>query len=190
MCYDLCFAQLRWRRHGLPVCDAHDRSQGHPGRAGQALEADSQERRVEAATAFWQDEDDSVEQQAEGLLAIASHYRFRPKTVRTLPLDKKVKYLAALPALSDAVAGRVLVAYHLAHQRPMLGAFLDALGIAHDNGVLASQEQKAPEADALMEAASVLRASYPAADVDLYFQTLLVQDPETWGGLADLLETA
>ena len=100
-----------------------------------------------------------------------------------------MKYLAALPALSDAVAGRVLVAYHLAHQRPMLGAFLDALGIEHDNGVLASQELKAPEADKLKEAADgVARGLSRPADVDLYFQTLLVQDPETWGGLADLLE--
>ena len=158
-----------------------------PAGPGKLWKRIPQERRVEAATAFWQDEEESVEQQAEGLLAIASHYRFRPKTVRTLPLDKKVKYLAALPALSDAVAGRVLVAYHLAHQRPMLGKFLDALGIEHDNGVLASQEMKAPEAEALVEAAAVLRAAFPAADVELYFQTLLVQDPETWGGLADLL---
>jgi hypothetical protein len=145
------------------------------------------ERRVEAATAFWQDEEESVEQQAEALLAIASHYRFRPKTVRTLPLEKKVRYLSALPALSDSVAGRVLVAYHLAHQRPMLGAFLDALGIAHDNGVLAAQDLKAPDAAKLTAAAAALRAAYPAADVDLYFQTLLVQDGETWGGLAGLL---
>jgi hypothetical protein len=146
-----------------------------------------QEKRVEAATAFWQDDEESVEQQAEALLAIAGHYRFRPKTARTLPLDKKVRYLSALPGLSDSVAGRVLVAYHLAHQRPMLSAFLDALGIAHDNGVLTDQEMTPPEADRLKEAADVLRASYPAADVDLYFQTLMVQDPETWGGLADLV---
>jgi len=32
-----------------------------------------------------------------------------------------------------------------------------------------------------------LRAAYPADDVNLYFQTLLVQDPETWGGLAELV---
>jgi hypothetical protein len=158
-----------------------------PAGPGKLWKRIPQERRVEAATAFWQDEEESIEQQAEALLAIASHYRFRPKTVRTLSIDKKVKYLSALPALSDAVAGRVLVAYHLAHQRPMLGAFLDALGIAHDNGVLAGQEATAPEADKLKEAADVLRAAYPGADVDLYFQTLLVQDPETWGGLADLL---
>jgi hypothetical protein len=158
-----------------------------PAGPGKLWKRIPQERRVEAATAFWQDEEESIEQQAEALLAIAAQYRFRPKTVRTLPLDKKVKYLSSLPGLSDAVAGRVLVAYHLAHQRPMLSAFLDALGIAHDNGVLAEQEMKAPEADRLKQAAATLRAAFPEADVELYFQTLLVQDPETWGGLADVL---
>jgi hypothetical protein len=145
-----------------------------------------QERRLEACAAFWNDEEESIEQQAEALLAMASHYRFRPKTVRTLPIDKKVRYLASLPAVSDSVAGRVLVAYHLAHQRPMLAAFLDALGIAHDNGVLKAEGVTAPEAGRLKSAADALRAAYPKDDVDLYFQTLLVQDPDTWGGLADL----
>lgn len=145
------------------------------------------ERRLAAVEAFWQDEE-AVEQQAEALLAIASHLRFRPKTVRTLPLDKRVRYTAALPTVSDAVAGRVLVSYHLAHQRPMLGAFLDALGIQHDNGVLAAEEIKAPAPEQLKEAAAKLQAQFPREDVELYFLTLLVQDPETWGGLADILE--
>lgn len=145
------------------------------------------ERRLAAVEAFWQD-DEAVEQQAEALLAIASNLRFRPKTVRTLPLEKRVRYTAALPAVSDAVAGRVLVSYHLAHQRPMLAAFLDSLGIAHDNGVLAAEEVKAPAPDQLKQAAAKLQAQFPKEDVELYFLTLLVQDPETWGGLADILE--
>jgi hypothetical protein len=70
----------------------------------------------------------------------------------------------------------------------MLGAFLDALGIAHENGVLKGEELKAPEPERLKAAAAVLRAAYPKEAVDLYFQTLLVQDAETWGGLADLIE--
>jgi len=147
-----------------------------------------QERRTEAVTAFWEDEE-GVEQQAEALLAIASHLRFRPKTVRSLPLDKKVRYLASLPAVSDSIAGRVLVSYHLRHQRPMLGAFLDALGIEHDNGVLAGEGATKPDQAKLIEAAGKLRAEYPADAVGLYFQTLLSQDPETWGGLAEVLET-
>ena len=145
------------------------------------------ERRMAAVEAFWHD-DEAVEQQAEALLAIASHLRFRPKTVRTLPLEKRVRYTAALPTVSDAVAGRILVSYHLAHQRPMLGAFLDLLGIAHDNGVLAGDEIKAPEAEKLKDAAGKLLAQFPKEDVELYFLTLFVQDPETWGGLLDILE--
>jgi hypothetical protein len=156
-----------------------------PGRLWKRIPS---ERRVEAAEAFWKDEEESLEQQAEALLAIAQYYRFRPKTVRTLPLDQKIKKLAALPALSDSVAGRTLVAYHLAHQRPMLSAFLDALGISHDSGVLKADEMAAPTPEKLKEAAATLRASFPADAVTLYFETLLVQDPETWGGLADLLE--
>ena len=72
----------------------------------------------------------------------------------------------------------------------MLGAFLDALGIAHENGVLKADEPKAPEPGQLQAAVAALRAAYPKEDVDLYFQTLLVQDAETWGGLADLIEPA
>ncbi len=161
-----------------------------PAGPGKLWKRISQERRIQASSAFWQDESDSIEQQAEALLAIASHYRFRPKTVRTLPLEKKVRYLASLPGLPDSVAGRVLVAYHLAHQRPMLGAFLDALGVAHENGVLKAETLKAPDAERLKVAAAALRAAYSKEDVDLYFQTLLVQDAETWGGLADFIEPA
>lgn len=144
------------------------------------------ERRLEACASFWQEEE-ALEQQAEALMAIASHFRFRTKSVRALPLEKKARYLASLPGVPDSVAGRVLVAYHLAHQRPMLGAFLDALGMPHDNGVLKAEEPTPPPADRLKDAAAKLRAAFPAADVDLYFETLIGQDPETWGGLADLV---
>ena len=161
-----------------------------PAGPGKLWKRISQERKLEASTAFWQDESESLEQQAEALLAVASHYRFRTKSVRTLPLEKKVRYLASLPGLSDSVAGRVLVAYHLAHQRPMLGAFLDALGIAHENGVLKGEELKAPDPERLKAAVAALRAAYPKEAVELYFQTLLVQDAETWGGLADFIEPA
>ncbi|HSK08816.1 MAG TPA: hypothetical protein VK911_04525 [Vicinamibacterales bacterium] len=155
-----------------------------PGRLWKRIPLD---RRTEAAAAFWEDEE-GAEQQAEALLAIASHFKLRLKTARSLPRVRKVRYLASLPGLSDAVAGRVLVSYHLRHRRPMLASFLDALGIAHDNGVLSGDDLTAPDAARLQEAAAKLRAEHPKEDVDLYFQTLLVQDPDTWGGLAPLLE--
>jgi hypothetical protein len=155
-----------------------------PGRLWKRIPLDQ---RTEAAAAFWEDEE-GADQQAEALLAIASHFKFRLKTIRSLPTERKVRYLASLPGLSDAVAGRILVAYHLRHRRPMLAAFLDALGIAHDNGVLSGEELTAPDPARLKEAAAKLRAGFPKDQVDLYFQTLLVQDPDTWGALAQELE--
>jgi uncharacterized protein Usg len=94
-----------------------------------------------------------------------------------------------MPVVPEMLAARLLVAYHLAHQRPMMGAFLDALGIAHEEGIIAEEEMKPPSSDALKNAATTVAASYPAADVSLYLSTLVWQDPDTWGALADLPET-
>jgi hypothetical protein len=94
-----------------------------------------------------------------------------------------------MPAVSEMMAARMLVAYHLAHQRPMMGAFLDALGIAHEAGIIAEDEVKPPTPDALQKAAKAVAASYPAEDVSLYLSTLVWQDPDTWGPLADLPES-
>jgi hypothetical protein len=145
------------------------------------------ERKLQAAAAFWQDENAGVEQ-AEAVATIAQRIKFRLKSVIAMPLDKKARQLVALPAVSEVVAARLLVAYHLAHQRSMMGSFLDALGIAHEEGLIADEELKAPAADTLKAAAKTLAGSYPAGDVALYLSTLTWQDPETWGLLATLPE--
>ena len=61
-----------------------------------------------------------------------------------MPVEKKTRQLVALPAVSELVAARLLVAYHLAQQRPMMGSFLDALGIAHEDGLIADEDVEAP----------------------------------------------
>lgn len=143
-------------------------------------------RRTAAAEAFWAD-DQSVAEQAEVVGSMARQLNFRPKSVLSLPVDKKVRYTVRTGQVSDAVAGRLLVAYHLAAQRPMMAAFLDAVGIAHDNGLITEEEVKAPEAAKLAEAAKQIASAHPADEVRLYFSTLVLQDPDTWGGLAEHL---
>jgi hypothetical protein len=71
----------------------------------------------------------------------------------------------------------------------MMAGFLNALGIAHDEGLIASEDIEAPPADKLAEAARTLSASYPPEDVALYLSTLVWQDPETWGGLTEVPES-
>jgi len=145
----------------------------------------SAERKRLAADAFWRD-DNAVVEQAEAVATIAHRIKFRLKSVQTMPLDKKTRQLLSLPAVSEPVAARLLVSYHLEHQRPMMGRFLDALGIAHDDGLIADEALAPPSADRLTAAARELAASCPAEDVSLYFSTLLWQDPDTWGALAEL----
>src|SRR5262245_22152445 len=112
-----------------------DLSEFRPTRIWKRL---SVERRTAAAEPFWSDEH-STEQQAEAIAAIAAHMKFRIKSVLALAPEKRVKYLATLPTISDAIVARALVAYHLEHQRAMMAAFLDSLGIAHENGLIAEE---------------------------------------------------
>jgi hypothetical protein len=146
------------------------------------------ERKQRAAEAFWQDENAAVEQ-AEAIAAIALRIKFRIKSVQALPTEKKARHLVALGNMSEMIAARLLVAYHLSDQRPMMASFLDALGIAHEDGLIADEELKAPAADTLAAAVGTLGASYPPEDVALYLSTLVWQDPDTWGALVDVPES-
>jgi hypothetical protein len=163
-----------------------DLSEFRPSRLWKKM---SPERRLTAAQLFWSDEQ-STEQQIEAVGALASHMKFRPKSVIGLPLEKKAKYLATLPAVSDTVAARALVNYHLERQRPMMAAFLDALGIAHENGLISEENVTKPDEAKFKAAAADLSSKFPKEDVLLYFSTLVSQDPETWGPLAEMTSPA
>jgi hypothetical protein len=164
------------------MSDLHQLSEFRPSRLWKKM---SPERRVAAAELFWAD-GQSTEQQIEAVAALAAHMKFRAKSVVALPIEKKAKYLATLPGVSDTVAARALVSYHLDRQRPMMGAFLDSLGIAHDDGLISEDNVTKPDPEKLRAAAGELSSRFPKEDVDLYFSTLVSQDPDTWAGLAEL----
>ena len=155
--------------------------QMRPARLWRSLPSDL---RVAACQAFWNDEQAAIEQ-TEAVGLIARQIKFRPKSVLSLAVEKKARHLAGLAQVSDLLAARLLVAYHLHHQRPMMGRFLDELAIAHDNGLITEESPTAPDAAALDRAAKVLAAEFPKEDVSRYFWTLFWQDPETWRGLFD-----
>ena len=147
----------------------------------------SPERKQQAAEAFWSDDNASLEH-AEAVAAIAQRIKFRAKSVITMAVEKKARQLATLPAVSEMVAARLLVSYHLEQQRPMMGHFLDALGIAHEEGLIADENLAPPDPEKLKGAAKAIAGSFPAEDVSLYLSTLVWQDPETWGPLAEAPE--
>jgi hypothetical protein len=163
---------------------SQDLSNFRPSRLWRRMPLD---RRVDAATLFWEDEH-SADQQMEAVASIATHMKFRTRSVVGLPVEKKAKYLSTLPTISDAIAARALVSYHLARQRPMMAAFLDVLGIPHQEGLITEENVVKPEAARLQQGAAELAVKFPAEDVALYLGTLVSQDPDTWGTLADLPE--
>ena len=144
------------------------------------------EQRLKVARAFWRDEE-AADDQVQAALLIAQHKKFRAKTVISLDDERKARHLATLPSVPETVAARALIAFHLSEQRPMMGAFLDALGIAHENGVI-QQDDVSPDADKIGPAADQIARNFAPPDVSLYLNTLLCQDPGTWGGLKAVVE--
>ncbi len=147
------------------------------------------ELRTSAATAFWSDDQAALEQ-AEAVALIARQIKFRPKSVLSLTVEKKARHLAGLAQVSDLLAARLLISYHLEHERPMMAAFLDALGIAHEDGLIKDEEPKKPDDATLDSAVTELSSKFPKQNVARYFWALLWQDPETWAGLKGRPELA
>ena len=146
----------------------------------------SPEKRLVAANAFWTDEH-GHEQQVEVIVTLARKMNFRPKSVPALPLERRAKLLAGMD-VSEAVASRALIAYHLAAERPMMGAFLDALNIEHDNGLITAEEVPAPDTAKLAEGVKTLKSTFPDDAVKLYLHTLVLLDGDTWSELGGMLD--
>jgi hypothetical protein len=137
--------------------------------------------RLQAARAFWNGEQAS-DDQVQAVLFIAQQKKFRPKFVVSLDEERKAKHLASLASLPEGLAARALVLYHLAEQREMMATFLDALGIAHEDGLIPDEGVK-PDPEKIGAAVARIKERFPADTVALYLDTLRCQDPDTWGGL-------
>ena len=156
-----------------------------PARLWSALDAPV--RRL-AVRAMYADEPD-LRVQADQALAEA--LRFRPAGVRKLPVDKRVDYFVRRVRPDNTLASTLLTTLHFAHRRALLGAFLDALEVPNDDGLIPPDHEPEPVATArLAPAVDTLHGRFDAPDVDLYLASLLALDPETWGGLKPLLEPA
>ena len=156
-----------------------------PSRLWKRMTADQRRR---AAAALWSAEEAAGEQ-AQAVLLIAKHMKSRPKTVATFDAERKARAFAGMLDVPDDLAARLLIVYHLAEQRPMMAAFLDGLGIAHDHGLI-EDETARPDPDKIAPAAAALARAFPAGDVAVYLNTLLLQDPLAWAPLEGTPEAA
>lgn len=156
-----------------------------PSRLWGALDAPT--RRAAAESVYRGGRNDDVTRlQADA--GIAASLRFREVAVRRLPLERRIAHLARSVRPDDTLASSLLLALHLDKRKALLEAFLDALEIPHTAGAIdEAWDMRAPDAPALRRAVDSLHAAFPAEEVELYLTSLLAMEPQTWGGLADLL---
>jgi hypothetical protein len=140
-----------------------------------------EERRL-AAAAFMKDP--VPELYAAALGAIVRQRRMRPQAARAMPLDEQASALAGILDPGEPLAGSLLVALHLAERRPLLGAFLDAIGLPHEDGVMKEEADTKPlDPERVAAAARQLAERFPPEQVATYFSVLRLQDPERWSVL-------
>jgi len=141
-----------------------------------------------AARAFWQRPPEEVA--AVAAQEIVKILRVRPTALGKVSETTRVRALAGLARPPESVAEALLVALHLEARRPLLAAFLGALDIPHEEGILAEDaELPAVTVDRARSALATLReAGYSAEDVRVYWNALWLQDPERWSALAELAD--
>jgi hypothetical protein len=144
--------------------------------------------RLTAATAFFGEVPAELSGVALGALAKARN--MRPQAARRLPVDAQARILATVLEPGEPLAQGLLVALHLADRRPLLAAFLDALALPHEDGVIKEDADGAPVTAEQARAALRALSSFPREQVLTYLNTLWLQDPERWAALEAVAEEA
>jgi hypothetical protein len=140
----------------------------------------SPDEKLQAAEAFWGG--DAIRAQQQSTLQLMSkRYNFRLKSLHALPASRKARMLLEYPSIPQEVLVAVLAAFHLTHRKEMLVAFLDEAAIPHQDGLLAEEAEKTvPTADSIRSAVDAIKAKFPAHAVNIYLNTLYLQDPGYW----------
>jgi hypothetical protein len=142
----------------------------------------SREERLAAASRFF--EQPSTDLLGNADAAIMKARRLRPQVARGLPPEEKARVLATVLDPDEALASALVVALHLGERRGLLVAFLDSLGLAHEEGVLTEEGEASPiSEDAARRAVTALATAFPRAEVLTYLNALWLQDPDRWGVL-------
>ena len=149
------------------------------------------EERLAAATHFWKEPPAEVAGTALAVLVKARH--LRPQAARALEPEAQARILATVLEPGEPLASALLVAIHLGERRPILAAFLDALGLPHEDGLMKPETETEPppalDQDAAREAISAL-AAFPRHQVTTYLNTLWLQEPERFGILEKAAEAS
>ena len=121
--------------------------------------------------------------------ALIKGKKYRPQTVAAMNRKKLATELAPVPVDDTYLIDSALIDFHFAHRRPMMAAFLDHLGIPHEDGRLGENvADHLPTPERLRAAADALAPRFVPDELFTYFLTLLLQDRATWGALGEWMK--
>jgi hypothetical protein len=145
------------------------------------------EERLEAARAFWERPSETAAIAAAR--EIVGILKVRPQAFGKVPLEQRVRAVAGLASPPEVLAEALILALHMEKRRELLGAFLDALGIAHEEGLIAEDAVFDPPTPERARAAlAALSGRFGEAAIRVYWNALWLQDRERWGALEGALE--
>ncbi len=105
----------------------------------------------------------------------------RPVWVRRQPREKQLQWLAERAhgvIVSPDLWHELFVRFYAAERRALMGDFLDALGIPHENGMIRENPPGHPDVPALIRAMNVIHERHPENQVRHYLRTLIRIDAD------------
>lgn len=142
----------------------------------------TREERLTAARHFFEQPPQEAFGSALAVLVKARH--LRPQVARSMPPAEQARALSSVLDVGETLAASLLVALHLGDRRALLAAFLDAAGLPHEEGLLKEEaDDVAFTEDSARAGVRALAAAFPREQVEVYLNTLWLQDPDRWGPL-------
>ncbi len=123
------------------------------------------------------------------LSAAAGAFRLRPVFLRRQPRKRQAGWVreALGRTAMAAVAEEVLAEYFLEYHTDVLGEWLDALGLEHEKGVLASNAPACPNPTDLAKCVAEFRKGENPALRELLMRAFAAQSSIDWPDLEALL---
>lgn len=126
----------------------------------------------------------------QALMLACGALRSRPVYMRGLPFEKQADAVrrALARVASNTVAEELLAVYFLECHRPLLVEWLDAIGLAHEDGILKDDAPPQPDPGKLREVAERFVAGEAPETRRLLLRAFCAQEPIEWPVLDGLLD--
>lgn len=126
----------------------------------------------------------------QAVAAASAAMKARPQYLMKQPFEKRASAVrrALARVASDPVAEEMLAVYFLEGRKELLGEWLDAIGLEHEDGVLKAEAPAEPDAEKLRATVGAFLKVDDDSDRDLLLRAFVAQGSIEWPTLEGMLE--